>query len=69
MRCKSKNRNKALQRQEEVRTFFAWYPITINGETRWMETVTVRGYWFIGMLTNEVRFNELEFVDQALSEA
>lgn len=27
---------------ERVRTFFAWLPYSVNGEVRWMETITVR---------------------------
>lgn len=45
----------------ETRTFFAWLPISIYDETRWLEKVTVYGYWrdcFIGM-----EFVSEEFID------
>ena len=29
------------------RKWFAFLPITINGETRWLEFVKVRGYYYL----------------------
>lgn len=45
------------------RTYFALLPVTIGYETRWLETVTVRGYWFIGAVSGDCIFMELEFID------
>lgn len=35
----------------ETVTGFAWLPITIDDETRWLERVTVEYQWFAGYLT------------------
>lgn len=49
--------NKPKELDERYRTFFAFLPITINGESRWLEIVRVRevykrinfyGGWYTG---------------------
>jgi hypothetical protein len=52
---------KAQNRTKEVRTWFAWLPVTINGEARWLEYVKVSGYWYIGASGN-IRFMNVKFV-------
>ena len=31
-----------------IKQFFAILPVTINGETRWLENVKIRGYYWKG---------------------
>jgi hypothetical protein len=35
----------------QTKTWFAWWPITIGRETRWLERVTVEFQYFAGYLT------------------
>ena len=67
MRFKSK-KQKNLEKLEKLKdikqkTFFAWLPVTIKGQTRWLETVTVKGYYFVGAIFHTLQFNETEFID------
>lgn len=43
-------------------TYFAFLPVTLNGETRWLEKVTVKGYFSRSTLGG-VEFNKTEFID------
>ncbi len=49
----------------EIATFtkFAWKPITIGKETRWLEKVTFIGYYWIGPVTGRTYWEYIEFVD------
>ena len=40
--------------QRMKRTWFALFPVTVNGETRWLEKVTVE-YYYDGVIKNEWR--------------
>lgn len=44
-----------------VKTWFAWFPVTIDGETRWLEKVSVTGYYYIGQATGQLRFMQQSF--------
>lgn len=46
------------------KTFFAWRPVTLRGETRWLETVTVTGCYFVGVLTEKCYFMAKSFKDK-----
>lgn len=49
-------------------TFFAWLPVTINNEVRWLETVTIYGQWVATPDSNwEPHFWRLQFVDKTAS--
>jgi hypothetical protein len=45
------------------RKWFAFFPITINGETRWLEIVKVRGYYWLGLSSGNWYWHSLDFVD------
>ena len=51
-------------KDKKTKTCFAWLPIRINGEVRWLEKVTLRGYYYVGMLTGKVRFMKQGFIDK-----
>lgn len=61
MRFKNKNRDNLGKTCSVTR--FAIFPITVNGETRWLENVTIEGYYYIGCVTNMVRFMEQRFIN------
>jgi hypothetical protein len=41
---------------------FAFLPININGEVRWLEFVKIKGYYYVGQSSGLTRFKNLEFV-------
>lgn len=45
------------------KTVFAWLPIRLNGEVRWLETVTMEGYYYIGWISGSVVFMRQGFKD------
>ena len=56
MRFKSKKKHNQII----LKKWFAIFPVKINEETRWLEFVKVRGYYW---LTNDWRWVNLDFVD------
>ena len=46
-----------------IKKWFAFFPVEINGETRWLEFVKVRGYYWIGSFTGTWWWENIEFVD------
>jgi hypothetical protein len=46
-----------------VKKWFAFFPVEINQEIRWLEFVKVRGYYWLGGYSNNWYWNSLEFVD------
>lgn len=54
-----------LEKHDHIKqiSYFAWLPVTINNETRWLEKVTINGYYFIGEMTGKIRFMEQSFAD------
>ena len=42
---------------------FAWLPITVNGQTRWLEKVKIKGYYYVGLLSGKIRFMEQGYLD------
>jgi len=59
MRFKSKKIDKEII----VREWFAFFPIQIDRETRWLEFVKVRGYYWFSYDTCSWYWQNLEFVD------
>jgi hypothetical protein len=47
-----------------VITFFAWLPVTIGNETRWLELVTVRREWQEYGAFFEPYWSYEEFIDE-----
>jgi hypothetical protein len=45
------------------RKWFSFLPITINGETRWLEFVKVKGYYFLNNFNDNWYWINLEFVN------
>ena len=46
---------------DQIESFFALFPVTIDGETRWLEKVKIRGRWKHGLIFGYYeRFN---FID------
>jgi hypothetical protein len=60
MRFKRKDYSKIKEK-----TYFAWFPVTINCETRWLEMVTVKGYYFTEFVFGNWIFLEESFVDKS----
>jgi len=52
-----------IYNQYTTRTWFAFLPIRINDEIRWLEKVTVRGYWWKGCITDSVYWESVSFVN------
>jgi len=50
------------------KTFFAWLPVTIELETRWLEKVTVRGRYLGTHFTGNIRWVNEEFIDYKVME-
>lgn len=46
-----------------TRRFFAILPVTIGNETRWLETVKVRGYYWRGAYSGDLYWKNLTFED------
>lgn len=59
MRFKSKRENYKTIRK----TWFALLPVTVNGETRWLERVTVEGYYWFGPIFGNWYWEPQRFVD------
>lgn len=57
MRFKGKKHNEQI-----IRTWFAIFPININGDKRWLEIVKVKGYYWLGNSGNWW-WESLEFVE------
>lgn len=51
-----------LDRTEK--TFFAWFPVTIKKETRWLEKITVRGSYEVSCFTGTLYWVNYEFIDK-----
>ncbi len=56
---KIKESNKTIQR-----SWFAFLPVTICGETRWLEKITVEGYWWHGPITKNWWWESKKFIDK-----
>jgi hypothetical protein len=61
MRFNSKKKNNVIIE----RKWFAILPIRINGETRWLEVVHVRGYYWLGASGNWW-WKNIEFIDKKI---
>lgn len=48
-------------KKELTRTYFAFFPVEINNEIRWLEIVHVRGSYFDSVFG--ITWYELEFID------
>lgn len=55
--------SKKKDREIIVRKWFALSPVYVNGETRWLEVVKVRGYYWLNSLFDNWHWNSLDFVD------
>ena len=42
---------------------FAFFPICINGEVRWLEMVSIRQRFWIGSVTGNHYWDDMYFVD------
>ena len=58
MRFKSKKQHGIIIE----RKWFAFFPVSINGETRWLEFVKVRGYYYLNGF-DKWYWNSKGFVD------
>lgn len=47
-----------------TKKWFAFLPVYINGETRWLEFVKVRGYYLHNELTNNWYWKNIEFLNK-----
>ena len=54
--------SKKQDREIIVRKWFAIFPKKVNGQTRWLEVVKVKGYYWLGASGNWW-WNNIEFVD------
>ena len=63
MRWGNKNRH-VKEYERHVITRFAWLPITIKGETRWLEKCHIKAYFCFGPFTCRKYWEYEEFVDE-----
>lgn len=49
--------------EEHIITKFAWLPICIGRETRWLEKVRIKRYYWIGCISGRMHWENVEFVD------
>ena len=42
---------------------FAWRPITIKGETRWLERVKQLAYYWVAPISNKCHWERKKFID------
>jgi len=49
--------------EERIKTFFAWFPVNADGETRWLETVTLKQECVHDTLEGGCFFENLEFLE------
>jgi len=59
MRFNSKKKDRAIIE----RKWFAFLPVFINGETRWLEYVKVRGYYYLNVFNDKWYWISTDFVD------
>jgi len=59
MRFNSNKKNRVIIE----RRWFAFFPVSINGETRWLEVVKVRGYYWLNSYSYIWRWNSMDFVN------
>lgn len=61
---KWKDRERKERKSEEIiiRKTFAFFPIKIKGEKRWLEFVKIKGYWWKGASGNWW-WESIDFVD------
>lgn len=59
MRFNSKKKDRVIIE----RKWFAFFPVSINGETRWLESVNVRGYYWLNSYSYVWHWNSMDFVD------
>jgi len=57
------NKRKVSLRTNITRTYFAWLPVKIGIETRWLDYVTVYGYYWEGMLSGNIYWEPIKFID------
>ena len=46
-----------------VKEYFAWLPVTIDGETRWLERVKIEGIYKRGNFSLSIYFLRLRFLN------
>jgi hypothetical protein len=46
-----------------IKKWFAFFPVEINGETRWLEFVKVKGYYRQGVYSKKWWWSNIAFVD------
>lgn len=51
------------QYERQIIQKFAFFPIRINGEVRWLEWVNIKAYYWIGFLTGNIYWEYEAFVD------
>ena len=49
--------------EEHIITKFAWLPISIGWETRWLEKVRIKRYYWISDISGCMYWENVEFVD------
>lgn len=61
MRWKAKP--KLQENEHQVVKKFAWRPIRIGNETRWLEMVVVERYYWIGPISGARHWEHVRFID------
>lgn len=49
--------------EEHIITKFAWLPIRIGWETRWLKKVRIKRYYWISDISGRMYWENVEFVD------
>ncbi len=50
--------------QQKIVSYFALFPVTIEGETRWLEKVTILKEWYKGGDFGEWCWTNIKFIDK-----
>jgi hypothetical protein len=65
MKFKARTPRQIPESATATHSWFALWPVTINGETRWLECVTVEFSYFAGHLTAMPGWFPKSFVNEA----
>lgn len=49
--------------EEHIITKFAWFPVRIGAETRWLEKCHIKAYYWVGSISGRVYWECEEFVE------
>ena len=63
MRYHINPKKKKIDNEIIIRRWFAFFPVEIDGEARWLEYVNVEGYWWQGRSSGYWWWETIRFID------